>query len=412
MRVTIAGVLVASLMVGSAAARAADPGLGQGEAIVYVSSEMDPQGEIHVLTASGDVRLTNNDVSDGYPQWSPDGRMIAFYSDRDGNAEVYVMNADGGNPTNLTKHPDSDYGATWSPDGSKIAFRSRRTGDAEIFVMDADGSNPVNLTKQPESNEWSPDWSPDGSKILFISDRDGNGEIYVMNADGTNQTNLTNDPDGDYGPRWSPDGSTVSFQTTRDGDFEVFTMGADGSNPTNLTNNAVDDYGAAWSPDGSQLVYTTDAPGGNDIWTMNADGSNQQPLITAAGSQSIPDWGFALPRFNDVGFDHTFFADVEWLASQGITKGCNPPDNDLFCAEDAVTRGQMAAFLVRALGYTDAGGGGMFTDTTGSVFEQDIDRLATAGVTRGCNPPVNDMFCPLDPVTRGQMAAFLHRALG
>ena len=110
--------------------------------------------------------------------------------------------------------------------------------------------------------------------------------------------------------------------------------------------------------------------------------------------------------------DSIFEADIEWLADQGITKGCNPPVNDKFCPNDNVTRGQMAAFLVRALGYTDNGGGDLFIDDDGSIFENDIDRLGTAGVTKGCNPPVNDRFCPDDFVTRGQMAAFLHRALG
>ncbi len=107
-----------------------------------------------------------------------------------------------------------------------------------------------------------------------------------------------------------------------------------------------------------------------------------------------------------------FQGDIEKLAAAGITKGCNPPVNDRFCPNESVTRGQMAAFLVRALGYTDDGGGDLFGDDNGSVFESAIDKLATAGVTRGCNPPVNDRFCPAAPVTRGQMAAFLHRALG
>lgn len=95
----------------------------------------------------------------------------------------------------------------------------------------------------------------------------------------------------------------------------------------------------------------------------------------------------------------------------GVTKGCNPPDNRMFCPSDTVTRGEMAAFLVRALGYTDDGGGDLFVDD-GSVFERAIDKLATAGVTEGCKPPDNDMFRPNSPVTRAQMAAFLHRALG
>jgi hypothetical protein len=84
----------------------------------------------------------------------------------------------------------------------------------------------------------------------------------------------------------------------------------------------------------------------------------------------------------------------------------------MFCPDDAVTRGQMAAFLVRALHYGDDGGGDRFVDDDTSVFAADIDRLATAGVTFGCNPPDNTMFCPTQPVTRAQMAAFLHRALG
>jgi len=108
---------------------------------------------------------------------------------------------------------------------------------------------------------------------------------------------------------------------------------------------------------------------------------------------------------------NTFETDIEWLAETGVTKGCNPPTNSRYCPNDFVTRGQMAAFLVRALGYTDDGEGDLFIDDNGSTFEHDIDRLGTAGVTRGCNPPFNDRFCPDDFVTRGQMAAFLHRAL-
>jgi hypothetical protein len=106
----------------------------------------------------------------------------------------------------------------------------------------------------------------------------------------------------------------------------------------------------------------------------------------------------------------TFEVDIERLGTAGVTRGCNPPANNLFCPDDTVTRGQMAAFLVRAFGYTDNGGGDLFTDDDGSTFEADIDRLGTAGVTRGCNPPANTEFCPNDNVTREQMAAFLRRA--
>ncbi|MGI9528831.1 MAG: PhnD/SsuA/transferrin family substrate-binding protein [Acidimicrobiia bacterium] len=112
--------------------------------------------------------------------------------------------------------------------------------------------------------------------------------------------------------------------------------------------------------------------------------------------------------------DSLFEADIEKLAAAGITKGCNPSEgNTRFCPDARVTRGQMAAFLVRALKYTDDGGGDLFVDDDGSIFEHDIDCLGTAGVTKGCNPADgNTKFCPDSNVTRGQMAAFLHRALG
>ena len=105
-----------------------------------------------------------------------------------------------------------------------------------------------------------------------------------------------------------------------------------------------------------------------------------------------------------------FEGDIDRLGTADITRGCNPPTNDRFCPDGVVTRGQMAAFLTRALGLVDDGGDNDFVDDDSSVFEGDIARLAAADITRGCNPPENSRFCPDDPVTRGQMAAFLHRA--
>jgi hypothetical protein len=110
--------------------------------------------------------------------------------------------------------------------------------------------------------------------------------------------------------------------------------------------------------------------------------------------------------------ESTFEVDIDKLATAGVTRGCNPPANDNFCPGKNVTREQMAAFLVRALGLTDDGGGNTFIDDDDSIFEDEIAKLAAAGITTGCNPPANDMFCPTKTVTREQMAAFLRRALG
>ena len=117
------------------------------------------------------------------------------------------------------------------------------------------------------------------------------------------------------------------------------------------------------------------------------------------------------PGFDDVPSSHTFYHDIGKLATEGITRGCNPPVNDRYCPDDPVTRGQMAAFVVRALSLTANTHPGFDDVPTSHTFHSDIGKLATVGITRGCNPPVNDRFCPGDPVTRGQMAAFLYRAL-
>jgi len=103
---------------------------------------------------------------------------------------------------------------------------------------------------------------------------------------------------------------------------------------------------------------------------------------------------------------------IEAIAAIGITNGCNPPSNNGFCPGDDVSRGEVAAFLVRALGLTDNGGTDWFIDDDGQWYEEDVNRLATAGITNGCNPPANDRFCPEDPTSRGEIAAFLVRAYG
>jgi Tol biopolymer transport system component len=131
------------------------------------------------------------------------------------------MNADGSGQRRLTKEPGPDYSATWLPDGRRIAFER---GDGDIWVVNADGSSPRNLTRSVATDERSPDWSPDGSKIAFDrEDRD----VWVMNADGSGQRNLTNSPTAyDANADWSPDGARIVFESVliASGNAEVFVM--------------------------------------------------------------------------------------------------------------------------------------------------------------------------------------------
>jgi hypothetical protein len=115
--------------------------------------------------------------------------------------------------------------------------------------------------------------------------------------------------------------------------------------------------------------------------------------------------------FADVA-ESVFASDVAAVADAGLVFGCDPPANTRFCPDALVTRGQMAAFLARSLPASGTEPVGRFVDITDSVFRPDIERIAAEGITQGCDPPDNQRFCPDDVVTRGQMATFLARALG
>ena len=247
------------------------------------------------LSASDDVRKTINpyeaakEARKNIPEPSLTG-MIAFTSDRDGNAEIYVMNADGSNQINITNNSAYDSVPCFSPDGTKIAFVSLRDGNAEIYIMNADGSNQTRLTNNPA---WDsvPCFSPDGTKIAFESDRDGNYEIYIMNADGSNQTNITNNSAWDWVPCFSPDGTKIAFISARDGNYEIYIMNADGSNQTNITNNSAYDMDPCFSPDGTMIAFTSDRDGNSEIYIMNADGSNQTNITNNSAYDVSPSWG-------------------------------------------------------------------------------------------------------------------------
>ena len=255
-----------------------------GQTRIAFTSERDGNTDIYVMNAdgSGVTRLTEHPGDDWGPDWSPDGQLIAFSSTRDGDLDIYVMNADGSGVTRLTEHPGDDWGPDWSPDGQLIAFSSTRDGDLDIYVMNADGSGVTQLTNNP-GRDGSPAWSPGGGQIAFSSQRDGNTDIYVMNADGSGVTQLTNHPGSDNAPAWSPGGEQIAFNNDRDGNTDIYVMNADGSGVTQLTNNPGYDLDPAWSPGGGQIAFTSDRDGNSDIYVMNADGSGVRQLTDTPG---------------------------------------------------------------------------------------------------------------------------------
>ena len=213
------------------------------------------------------------------------GRIV-FTSYRDGNFEIYVMDADGGNQDNLTDHPAYDGQPDWSPDGTKIVFVSSRDGaGSQIYVMDADGKSPIRLTDGPGSKS-DPDWSPDGRKIAFSVD--GREDyIAVMNADGRNREKLEGQAGG---PSWSPDGKQIAFVTSIDEGYEIYVMGVGGQGLKRVTQDLVGKLSPSFSRNGRRIAYEAHHEEFHHIFVVGADGRNRVRLTHHEEHHSGPAW--------------------------------------------------------------------------------------------------------------------------
>jgi Tol biopolymer transport system component len=268
--------------------------------LIAFTSFRNGKGDIYVMHPDGSHqrRLTTSKAHDDLPAWSPDGSRIAFTSDRSGSLKIWVMNANGTGQTQLTSGEGRDYSSTWSPDGSRIAFRSDRDGNAEIYTMNADGSDLQRLTNSPASDN-SPAWGPDG-RILFVTDR-GTGfksTVWVMNGDGSGQHRFT--PSSFYWntwrPVWSPDGTRVIMQADRDfpvGNTELYVVNTDGSGLQRLTKYPGKDDWPTWSPDGQRVAFARGpSPYQGEIYVMSSDGDNTRevtlPKLAAIAWGTIP----------------------------------------------------------------------------------------------------------------------------
>lgn len=313
---------------------------GGAVGLIAFYSDRDGNPEIYVMHPDGSDqrRLTFSQYEDSSPDWSPDGGQIAFVSDRDDpqagecfpdcQYQIYVIKADGSDEHRLVEtefralHPD------WHPDGTKLSFDTEFNLEGDIYVVNADGSS---LQRLIEDGFWA-DWSPDGTQIAFASNRDGNAEIYVADADGSNQRRLTENGHLDYFPAWSPDGRSISF--TRLEKKQIFVMNADGSNEQQLTyqSNAEN---PSWSPDGTQIVYQSSHDGDFEIYVVTVEeatqgkgGSGPRQLTENGVADLWPSWlgGAASSEF---WFDETPMADSAQAEGDGLYLGQQPPGSEM-----------------------------------------------------------------------------------
>jgi Tol biopolymer transport system component len=293
---------------------------GKNGKIAFESDRHGGDPDIWTMRPRGSrlVNLTaDSEGSDQLANWRADGRKIVFMSDRETSSnptppglegpdyEIFVMNADGSNPTQITFNELDDEDPAWSPTGNRIVFQrdlipARGEVDYDILTMRADGTGEENLTNSPGLLEHEPSWSPNGGKIAFARapNTDSNNDIYKMSPDGSKVQRLTiNALDNEF-PNWSPDGRRIAFNSNRDDrrkeeNFEVYTMRAGGGHVTRLTFNKAGDGLPAWSPNGRKIAFASDRAGAADIHTMRANGHDQVNRTNKKSFDYAPDWGAA-----------------------------------------------------------------------------------------------------------------------
>ncbi len=170
-----------------------------GKRILFARSNGENY-EIWLMDSDGNNKRQLKNIKGLSPCFITDERLL-YNSHWDDSGEIFASDLDGGNKIQLTDNQFADLKPKLSPDGKKIAFMTNRDGNKEIYVMNADGTNHIRLTNDT-GEDWSPRWSPDGEKLVFLSGRDGDYEIFIMNSDGSSVKQLTNNDFRDIQPTW------------------------------------------------------------------------------------------------------------------------------------------------------------------------------------------------------------------
>jgi Tol biopolymer transport system component len=327
-------------------------------ASTWMIAGLAPAGNAGRPRALGSPTTSPDDDGDGIPNFQE--REVAFTSKRHGNKEIYVMNNNGSAVRRLTHNSARDVTPVWSPDRTMLAFASARDGDLEIYVMDAVDGDTAVITQLTDNTavDTQPAWSNNPHSIAFSSNRDGDFDIYEMDSDdGDNVAQVTNVAGRDISPTWSFDNTNggargtlltsvpcerLAFASNRTGNFDIYVT--DGTSTANLTNNPAKDFEPDWAVIAVKSVddaifWSSNRDGDLDIFSMDAPecaqsagrrrvlGNGPNQVIDQPGSQVQP--SAHADRMFYAGNQTGNYELYRLLLGEGITKRTNNPALDV-----------------------------------------------------------------------------------
>ena len=249
--------------------------------------------ELYLMDYDGhnSVLVTGNRSINLSPRFSPDGKLLAYTSYRDGNPDLYVLDLGTGRRDKVSALPGLNIAPAWSPDGQWLAVSLSKDGGTNLYLMRPMGMGLRRLTNGIGISV-SASFSPNGRQIAFTSDRGGSPQVYMIDIEGTNLQRLTFKGDYNASPQWSPRGDKIAYISNQAGNaFQVYLMNPDGSGAQQMTTLGSNED-PAWSPDGRHLVFTSTRGGKKDIYVMHADGSGQRRLTRNGVNNFAPDWSY------------------------------------------------------------------------------------------------------------------------
>jgi TolB protein len=233
-------------------------------------------------------RITINRTLNVFPNWSPDGRSIAYTSYRSGAPDILISNIYAGTMEQPTKGVGQNWLPVFSPDGTRLAFVSNRDGNSEIYVCGRDGSNLTRLTNNP-AIESTPTWSPNGTQIAFTSERTGTPQIWVVNTDGSGLRRISSESYADRATWSPPPYNEIAFTARTGPGFDIKILNIATGETRQITFGEGSNESPAWAPNGRHLAFMSTRAGRSQIFTVDKDGRNLRQ-ITKDGNNTTPHW--------------------------------------------------------------------------------------------------------------------------